>query len=125
MRISQLVDPRFKDALNKLVLEPLPLRVAFKLKGVIKKVDEEFAKYEECRREALKRFGKKKEDGSLELDDNGNVVFEDGSIQEFVKELGELVAVEVSLEKVKISELGENIKITVDELMILDDLLTE
>ena len=97
MKLARLVDPKFHSALEKLTTESLPLKVAFRLKGIAKTVREEFAKYEELRQEALNKFGKKDENDKLVLDAAGNVQFEGVSLQEFAKEIGALANEEIDL----------------------------
>lgn len=125
MKLARLVDPKFHAALDKLAAESLPLKVAFRLKGIAKTVREEFAKYEELRQEALTKFGKKDEEGKLVLDGSGNVQFEGASFQDFAKEIGALASEEVELPTIKLSELGDKISMTLEEIEWLDGLIVE
>lgn len=125
MKLARLVDPKFHSALEKLTTESLPLKVAFRLKGIAKTVREEFAKYEELRQEALSKFGKKDENNKLVLDDAGNVQFEGASLQEFAKEIGALANEEIDLPTIKLSELGDKITMTLEEIEWLDGLIVE
>ena len=124
MKLASLTNESFQKALMKLSEQPLPAKTAFKLKGVTKKVKEELASYEELRKDALKRFGRKKADGELDLADNGNVQFEPEAMDEFVKYLQEVLTEEVELATVSISDLGD-ISLTADELLCLDELIVE
>ena len=105
MKIARLIDPQFHAALNKLTAGDLPLRTAFKLKGIVKTVNDEYAKYEEVRKAALQKYGKKKEDGSLDLTENQEVKFEGSSLKDFAMELTELAKEEIQLPTVSLSEL--------------------
>lgn len=124
MILARIVDNRFHEALNKLALAPLPLKTAFKLKGISKVVREEYAKYEEVRQAALKNHGEKNEDGSLKLDETGNVKFSQDGMIAFAKDMGELTALEINLPGVKVSELG-NINLTLADLEQLDGIVVE
>ena len=124
MKLARLVDPNFHSALTKLSTQNLPVRIAFRLKGIVKTTNEEFSKYEEIRNDLLKKHGKKNEDGSLAIE-NQNVQFEGNSYMEFAKELQELVNVELDIPTIKVSELGENITLSVLELDQLEGLLVE
>lgn len=125
MKLARLVDPKFHAALDKLAAESLPLKVAFRLKGIAKTVREEFAKYEELRQEALNKFGKKDENDKLVLDASGNVQFDSSNMQEFAKEIGALANEEVDLPTIKLSELGDKITMTLEEIEWLDGLIVE
>lgn len=124
MKLARITNPLFQQALNKLAMQPLPLRVAFRLKGITAKVKEEFLKFEEARRAGLQKFGKKGEDGQLLLE-NDNVQFDQEGLEGFVKELGDLQAVEVEVGQIKLSELGDNVEMSVEELMHLEDLIVD
>lgn len=125
MKLARLVDPKFHSALDKLATQSLPLKVAFRLKGITKTVREEFTKYEELRMDAIKKYGKKSEDGNLVLDASGNAQFEPEALQEFAKEVGSLANEEVELQTIKLSELGDKITMTLEEIEWLDGLVVE
>jgi hypothetical protein len=125
MKLARIVDDKFHVALQKLANEPLPLKTAFKLKGISKAVKEEYSKYDEVRKEALQKHGQKNEDGTLKTDEKGNVAFDDNGLQGFVDEINELTSLEIDMGTVKISELGDNIKLTSNELDLLDGVIVE
>lgn len=125
MKLGKLVDPNYQAVLKKLAAQEIPLRTAFKLRGIIKTSNDEFAKYEEVRADALKRFGDRKEDGSLDADANGTVKLSEENMAQFVAELNLLLGTEVSVGNIKLSELGEKASLTANDLMILDSLITD
>lgn len=124
MKLGVLIDNRFHEALNKLALQPLPLKAAFKLKGISKAVQAEYTKYEEVRQSALQKHGLKNEDGSLVLDDNKNVKFNEDGIKAFQIELQELTSMDITLPSIKVSEMG-NIDMTLSEVELLDGVIVE
>lgn len=123
MKLSKILDSRFKSGLQKLIAADLPLRVAFNLKGILATVNTALKTYDEVRLEALKRYADKKEDGSIELDDNKNVKINPENYEKFANELTELVATEIEVGKIKLADLGDNVRVSVDELGALEDLL--
>lgn len=125
MKLARLVDPKFHSALDKLAAEALPLKLAFRLKGIAKTVREEYAKYEEVRQAAVKKYGKKQDNGDLVLDENNMAQFEQKEFQEFAKELGALANEDVELPTIKLSELGDKITMTLEEIEMLDGLVVE
>ena len=124
MKLVRITDDKFHAALNKLATKPLPLRTAFKLKGISKVVREEYLKYEDVRKEALQKHALKNEDGSIKVDDRQNAQFDEAGIKDFVREINELNSVEISVPTVKVSELG-NIDITLTDVELLDGIIVE
>jgi|ERR1051325_2699090 hypothetical protein len=123
MKLANIVDPRFHEALNKLANAALPVKTAFKIKGVTKVVRAEYEKYEEVRQASLKSHGLKKEDGELDLDDKGNVKFDNDGIVAFAKDMADLTALEVEVPTVSLAELGEKIDLTAMDLELLDGIV--
>jgi hypothetical protein len=125
MKLARLTDARFHEALRKLSAQPMPLRVAFKLKGLKTRVDEELKKFEQCRQEALDKFGKKDADGKLVTRPDNTVEFEEGQLQAFAAELNDLGQTDVDLPSIKLDDLGSTAELTVDELTLLDSVVVE
>lgn len=125
MKLARLVDPNFHKALEKLGKQDLPAKVAFRLKGIAKRTREESQKYEEVRQELLQKHGKKDEGGALVLGDHHAVQFDEGKYMEFAKDLAELVNEEVEISTIKLSDLGDNITMTLEEIEHLDGLVVE
>lgn len=125
MKLARLTDSRFHAALKKLSGQSMPLRVAFKLKGITAKVDEELKKFEECRQSALNKFGKKDADGKLIVNPDNTIEFEGQQLQAFAAELNELGQVDLDIASVKLDDLGPKCELSVDELTILNDIVVE
>jgi hypothetical protein len=125
MKLARLTDSRLHAALRKLSSQPLPLRVAFKLKGITGKVDAELKKFEEVRMAALERFGKKGEDGKLLNKPDGSVEFEPEQLKAFAAELNEVGQEDIELGGVKLDELGDKVELTVDDITLLDGVIVE
>jgi len=123
MKLSKLIDPQFQVILRKIAGQDIPLRTAFKLKGIIKCVNDELVKYDEVRGEALKRLGDKKEDGSLDVDESGTVKLSEDNMKDFAAELTTLINTDIDVGTLKIDELGDKLSLTAAELMTLDDLI--
>jgi len=124
MKLFRIADNRFHLALSKLSNIQLPLKTAFKLKGIMKIVREEFAKYDEVRKEAIQKHALKKPDGSIKVDDNDNATFSDKGMKAFVAEINELGSLEVEVPTIKLSELS-GLTLTLEEAELLDTLIIE
>jgi len=125
MKLSKLVDPQYQAILRKLGAQEIPLKTAFKLRGIIKVGNDELAKYEEVRGEALKRLGDKKEDGSLDIDEKGTVNLSGDNKQKFIDELNALLNTDISVGTIRLDELGDKVSLTTQDLLILDDLIVD
>src|ERR1700677_395586 len=99
MKLGKLVNPNYQAVLKNIAAQEIPLRTAFKLRGIIKFGNDEFLKYEEVRADALKRFGDKNEDGSLNADANGTVKLSEENMKLFVEELNALLVMDVAVGK--------------------------
>lgn len=125
MKLARLTDGRFHSALRKLSAQPMPLRIAFKLKGVIAAVEVELKKFDQCRQEALDKFGKKDAEGKLVTKEDNSVEFEDGQLQAFASEMNDLGNADVEIPTVKLDDLGPKAELTVEELTLLDCIIVE
>jgi hypothetical protein len=125
MKLARLIDERLHSALTKLSSEPLPLKTAFRLKGITKIAREEYSKYEEVRKEALVRHGLKNEDGSLKVNEHNNVQFSDEGIKAFASELNDLTNMEIELPTLSVGELGDKIVLSAEELEVLEGIIVE
>lgn len=124
MKLLRVVDEKLHAALQKLSNEQLPLKTAFKLKGINKLIKDEFAKYDEVRKEALQKHGLKNEDGSLKTDEKNNVKFDQDGMKGFIEELNELSNMEVEIPTISLSELG-SVNLTAAQLEALDGVVVE
>jgi len=124
MQLARVADERLHKALEKLSKEPLPLKTAFKLKGIIKTVKEEHEKYESVRLEALRKHGSKDADGNVQIDEaTGNVKFEKEGLMAFAEEINELVKLEIDVPTINVDDLGNNIQITTEDLEALEGVI--
>lgn len=125
VKLATIVNPKFQETLLKLSRSKVPLRTAFKLKGMIKVAQVEFEKYEDCRKEAIQKYGAKDEEGNLAVDEKGQVRLEGENLQSFAKELSELTNMVIQMDTLCIDELGEDCELTAEEFMHLDDLVCD
>lgn len=125
MKLVKITDDKFHVLMKKISNEPLPLKTAFKIKGIYKKIQEEYAKYDEVRQQALLNYGLKDSNGNIQLDEHNNVRFDDLGRAAFNKDMVDLLSTEINVENIKLSELGDNLKLSAIDLELLDGLLIE
>jgi hypothetical protein len=123
MKISQMLDARFKSGLSKLIAAEHSLASAFKLRNILTSVNAALKNYDEARLEAVQKWANKNADGSFETDANGNVKFEPANYEKFAKELADFVATEVEVGKIKAEHLSAEIKISAEELGALEHVI--
>lgn len=120
------------EALNFLELylkireQNLPLKTAYKLNKLARRLENEQTFYHENLRKILSQYAEKDENGEIKFDETGNIVLIRETIQECNKELTELqnliiedIGVEFTLD-----ELG-GLEISPMELSCLFSLITE
>lgn len=125
MKLGELANPRFFTTLNKLAAAELQMPVAYKLKGILVALDQEHQKYEELRKGLLEKYGKKDEKGELLSDERGELEFEsDEDRAKLVQEVNDLMAVEVKVDTIKVSDVVD-VKMSVQDLMVIDSVLEQ
>lgn len=123
MKIGKLVEPEFKKTLKKLSKEKIPVKAAFKLKGILLKVEDEAAKYEELRLEYLSKYADKDAKGDMIMNELGNAQITPENLAQFYKDMNELKEVEVDLESLSVSELGDKAEMSADDLIVLSGIV--
>lgn len=125
MKLSKIANQEFRNALSKLLKKQVPLRTAFKLKTILRIVNEEHQKYEECRKDAINRFAEKDEFGLAKIDEAGKVKLSEENLKLFTKEFKDLLDMEIEVPQIKASEFGEELRITAEEVVLLEDIILE
>lgn len=124
LKIGQLLDSI--ETLKQLSGEPLKARVAFMIARIIKETDTEVTNYNETRSNLINKYGKKNEDGTLEVDSKNNVQFEPEDVPTFNAELSDLLNTTITLnaDKIKMDDL-ENLEFTPAEILMLEPFIEE
>ena len=125
MKLRTLTDPKFLEALSKMISADIPMQTAFKLKKIISMIDDERKNYEDLRKGLLSECGKKDDTGELVVDKNGHVEFSEESKKTFIEKHEELLNVEVNLPKISIKEFGDAIRLSTADLFLIEDMLEE
>jgi hypothetical protein len=107
------------DALSRLIAQPAPGKLAYRLAKVAKAVKAELETYESARRPLCARLGKLNEDRSA-------YEFEGENKEAFKREHDELLAVEANLDvgHLSVDDIG-NLQISGADLLALEWLITE
>ncbi len=123
MKLSALNNPRFFEALNKLLATEMPMKTAYSLKKEALKLNEEHQRGEEMRNEIITSLCKKDKKGEPKVKD-GKVQFAKGKEEEAVEKINELFDVEIECRKFPIDSFGDATLSAID-LILLDDLIED
>lgn len=112
------------DGLKGLSQKQLKARCAYAVGKILKSADAEIQSFNETRMELIKKYGEKDENGELKTEENGNVRIPPEGLNDFSKELRELLdtEVEISANKIKMDDLG-NVEFTPAEMAQLENFI--
>lgn len=127
MKLGALVDKDFVRSLNALNSKELPSAVAYKIAKITRKAAEEQKEYFRLRSAVIAKYVQKNEDGSNKIIKvEGKDLLDFGDHKETVgKELTELEDVEITIEKIKVSDLLKVATLTGGQINDLYPILEE
>ena len=119
VKISDLLNST--ETLQKLAQKDFKAKLAWSIARLLKAAEAEIQSFNETRMNLIKKFGEKDESGELITDEKGNCKIEPDNIEEFSKELNDLIDTEVEINANKIKmDLLENIDFTPSDMAILE-----
>jgi len=120
--LEQLINST--DGLKGLSQKSLKARSAYAVSKIIKAADAEMNTFNETRMELIRKYGEKDESGNLNSDENGNVRILPESLEDFNKELQELLktTVEINANKIRMEDL-DDVEFTPTEMAQLDEFI--
>lgn len=96
----------------------------FKIARLIRELDKESALFEEARAKLGEKYGKRREDGELDITDEGIIRLQEDKIEECNAELTALLLTEIEINADKIAyECFEDIEISPMQAMALEALV--
>ena len=118
VKISDLINST--EVLQKLAGTSLKARLAWQVARLLKAAEGEIQSFNETRLNLIKKYGVKDENGELITDEKGNCQIIPEGIEDFSRELNELIDtnVEINANKISIDDL-DNIEFTPSEMDIL------
>lgn len=120
--LGKVSNANFTSIMQDLVRQKLPVAAAFKLKTLTNKFNDELKKFNELRIQILEAHCKRNEDGSVNADANGNYQFEQESLAKVAKEMGDLMAIEIEFEPIKLQALGD-ISMSAEDLFTIGEVI--
>lgn len=114
------------EVLKKLAGQPLRGKVAFQISKILKRLEDELTLFNNTRVDIIKKYSQTNENGELISDENGNVKLKEETIEDFNKEITELLNMEIEIDANKIAlEDIENVDFTPAEMTLLMPLIEE
>ena len=114
------------EVLKKLAGQPLRGKVAFQISKILKRLEDELTLFNNTRVDIIKKYSQTDENGELISDENGNVKLKEETIEDFNKEITELLNMEIEIDANKIAlEDIENVDFTPAEMTLLMPLIEE
>jgi hypothetical protein len=97
--------PTLRDLSNK----QLKSKVAFRVARLLREVQAESETFEAARINLVKLYAAKDENGEIKTDENGNTYIEQDKIEEFNKELRDLLdnTITINGDKLSLDDLGD------------------
>jgi sulfopyruvate decarboxylase TPP-binding subunit len=112
IKLGEIVNA--KDSLIKLFKMDLPIIISYKLGKLVKEVDKEIKHFEEERFKLIKKYG--------ELTDKNSYSVKPENVEEFAKDLKELleISLKLEIEKVSLENISSEIKLSAIDLVSLE-----
>ena len=122
IKLEQLVNST--DGLKGLAQKSLRARPALAVAKILKAADAEMTTFNETRLNLIKKYGDKDENGEVKQDEKGNVHIPNEALDDFTKELKEVLdtPIEINANKIKMSDV-ENVEFTPAEMAQLEDFI--
>lgn len=94
---------------NHFANQNLPVQLSYQIAKIMIKLEEETQSFEYAKNSLFKKYAERNEDGSLVLNEEGQIVVPKESEEEFLREMQDLLDLEVTLEceKISLSQLNE------------------
>lgn len=125
MKLSCIVGAAFQSSFSKLMKQDkIPVKTAFKLRGVAKVVRDEIAKYDDVRKQYIEAYSMKDKKGNQVTDTINNqtgIKIQPSKIQEFNEKMAELGNIEVEVPQIMAEDLGnEHLNLTPEDIFLLE-----
>ena len=124
LKLNELLNAT--DALQTLSKKSLQARPAFQVVRLLKAADKEIQEFNDIRVKVVNQYGDKDENGELITDENGNCHIAPEHINEFNKELNDLLNTEIEINANALSlEDLEELEFTPSDLALLEPFIEE
>ena len=120
MKLSVIVDTRFSQSFQKLMKAPgIPVKTLFKLRVVAKAIKDAMADYDNLKNKLVEDFCEKDPEGKP-ISEKGSFRIPTDKIKDYLAAVQEMGAQEIEVSDVSISELGDKIELTPEDITFLE-----
>ena len=116
------------NVLGELNNAKLPVKVAYAITKNINKINSELKAYNEEKTKLIDKYGKKDEEGKLKADEYGNVTLKEEYIQDWNRDIAELLSIEneIDIHMINLDDLlNSNYNISPAELAAIDFMIND
>ena len=116
------------NALGKLNNTQLPIKVAYAISKNVNKIESELKVYNTEKAKLIDKYCEKDEEGKLKIDENGNAALKEEYIEDYNKDIKELLSIEneIDIHMIKLDDLlNSNYDISPAELSAIDFMIEE
>ena len=112
------------ENLGKLMEQKFPASITFTLARLIRFCSEEVKTFENARYQIAERYGKRNENGELDVNENGQVAINPDKIKECNEEFAELLRseIEINVNKIPLSAF-DGLELTPKEMLSLEPIV--
>ena len=122
--LSELMDSA--SVMQELAKKPMKTKAAFQTARLMREIEKEYSLFQESRKGLIDKYADKDENGEPKADENGNYTVPKENIEEFNKELKDMLDQTLSLnvEPISIEDLGDA-DFTPADMMLLAPFMKE
>lgn len=122
--LSELMDSA--SVMQELAKKPMKTKAAFQTARLMREIEKEYSLFQESRKGLIDKYADKDENGEPKADENGNYTVPKENIEEFNKELKEMLDQTLSLnvEPISLEDLGDA-DFTPADMMLLAPFMKE
>ena len=114
------------EIMGKIMEKPFPANMTFKIARLARELAKEIQTFEEARVKIAEKYGKKNENGELDVSTDGKVSIPPEKISACNQDFKELIATEVEINASKIPLAAfENVELTPREMMLIEPIIDE
>lgn len=125
MKLGMIVHKNFSKSLEVLMRMPgVPPKTMFNIRGIAKVISDESAKYDDIRKSLIEQCGKRDENGGLITrslpSGESSIEVSPEQLEVVNVKLKELSELEIKLNEIKFSDLGDQPSLTSEDLFYLE-----
>ncbi|WP_370773366.1 hypothetical protein [Clostridium sp.] len=116
------------NALSKLNNAQLPIKIAYAISKNVNKIESELKFYNAETAKLVNKYGEKDKEGKLKVDENGNVPLKEEHIEDYNRDIKELLSIEneMDIHMIKLDDLlNSNYNISPAELSAIAFMIEE